>query len=95
MAEICLECWRKINGDKIKHRKYILSKDLDLCDECGEWKHVIIMSRNAYYRRKFRYIVLPLQTIYEIICSIIFFIVSLLTFPFRLLKEKLTKNKTD
>ena len=48
MAEFCLECWNKMNGTKHSKRKYVLSKDLDLCEGCGELKHVIIKKRFAF-----------------------------------------------
>ena len=45
MAEICLECWRKLNQEPEPRWKYVLSRKLDLCEECGEWKRVIVRER--------------------------------------------------
>ena len=45
MAEFCLECWNKINNNNHKENKYIMSVDLELCEECGEFKRVIIAER--------------------------------------------------
>lgn len=42
MAEFCLECWNKINETNDSKWRYILSWDLELCEECGEYKHVIV-----------------------------------------------------
>ena len=42
MAEICPECLKKINKDDNIKTKYIVSDYCDLCDECGEWKPVVI-----------------------------------------------------
>ena len=67
MAEICLECWNKENGSNDKAGKYIFSKELELCEECGEYKHTIVMYRSAYYRRKFRYILFPFEIIFRIL----------------------------
>ena len=50
MAEFCLDCWNRINKTKYDERKYVISKDLDLCEGCGERKHVIVMERNGYWR---------------------------------------------
>ena len=61
MAEFCLECWNKLNGTNDNERKYIISKDLDLCEECGEWKPVIVMERKKFYLRKFRYFIFCLE----------------------------------
>lgn len=41
MAEFCLECWEEINPDYEIPANYILSKELELCEGCGEWKHVL------------------------------------------------------
>jgi len=49
MAEFCLDCMNKILGTNDKPKEYILSWDLDLCEECGEWKRVVI-------RKKYRYV---------------------------------------
>ena len=51
MAEFCLDCWNKLNGSNDSERKYILSKELDLCEGCGEFKPIIIMERKLYYMR--------------------------------------------
>ena len=59
MAEFCLECWNKINGTNDSAGKYILSDDLELCEECGNYRRVIIVARSAYYMYKFRYILFP------------------------------------
>lgn len=45
MSEICLECWRKISDEREPGWKYILSREFDLCEECGEWKRVIVRER--------------------------------------------------
>ncbi len=67
MAEICLECWNKVNQSKDKPIKYILSKELELCEECGEYKQTIVMYRWAYYRRKFRYVLFPFEIVFRIL----------------------------
>lgn len=42
MSEIYLECCNEIMGTNDPPEKYVLSKDLDICEECGEMKHIII-----------------------------------------------------
>ena len=54
MAEFCLDCWNRINGTDDEEDKYILSEELDLCEGCGEWKHVVIAEHHFYYKWKFR-----------------------------------------
>lgn len=78
MAEFCLECWKRMNRIKDDKRKYILSKDLDLCEGCGEWKYVIIAENTYYYDYKTICLTLPFRMIFEIICLIW----RLLTLPF-------------
>lgn len=67
MAEFCLDCRNKINGTKDRERKYILSKNLDLFEGCGEWKSVIIMKRRACYMHKLRYFIIPIRIIQNVI----------------------------
>lgn len=45
MAEFCLECFNKVFETNEKESAYILSKDLDLCDYCGEFKRVVVRKR--------------------------------------------------
>lgn len=63
MAEFCLECWNRINETNDDEGKYILSKDLTLCEECGEWKNVIVAERKGYYWRKIKRLIFPLLSI--------------------------------
>lgn len=42
MAEYCVKCFSKIFNEKPKKGKYILSKEPDLCEGCGEWKQVVV-----------------------------------------------------
>ena len=45
MAEICLDCWNKLNGKKDSKWRYVISWDKDLCEECGQYKRVIVRAR--------------------------------------------------
>ena len=84
MAEFCLDCLNKmINKGEDNKEKFVLSKDLDLCEGCGQWKHVVIMERRAYYMHKFRYFILPFKILY--------FLWRLLILPYLIYKD--IKNK--
>ncbi len=48
MAEFCLACWNRINEMNANEKMYVLSKELDLCEGCGQWKPVIIRKRMQY-----------------------------------------------
>lgn len=41
MADYCFECWNKLNNGTCKRGEYVLSKEVDLCEGCGEYKRVI------------------------------------------------------
>lgn len=51
MAEFCLDCWNMINNTKYTERDWVLSRRLELCEGCGEYKQVIVRER----RLKFLY----------------------------------------
>ncbi len=42
MAEFCKECFIEVCGADLKKEKIITSKDLDFCENCGEWKPVVV-----------------------------------------------------
>lgn len=45
MSEICLDCLNKINKTKDSKWRYVLSWERDLCEECGEYKRVVVVER--------------------------------------------------
>lgn len=55
MAEFCLECWNKINESNDPSWKYILSDESEFCEECQQWKRVIVVARGSYYWCRIRY----------------------------------------
>lgn len=40
MAEFCLDCWNKLNGEDEPPENYIISQELELCEGCGELRRV-------------------------------------------------------
>lgn len=48
MAEFCLDCFNKVSGSAYSSRYFHLSKEPELCEECGEWKPVIICIKRRY-----------------------------------------------
>lgn len=64
MAEFCLDCWNRINETDDPSEKYHISKDLDLCEGCGEWKNVIVIEKMHYYHNWLRRILFPLRLIF-------------------------------
>lgn len=45
MSEICPDCLGKILGEDISPYRYIISRELDLCEECGKLSHVVVCER--------------------------------------------------
>lgn len=41
MAEFCLDCWNRLNKEKLTERDVILSREYDLCEGCGEFRRVV------------------------------------------------------
>lgn len=87
MAELCLDCLNEFTGRKEKKQKYILSKDLDLCDNCGEWKRIVVMTKRAYYERKFKFIFALLKAIHYVLLIAL----RLIIFPFWYFWNKIRK----
>jgi len=67
LAEFCLDCMNKLDGTCEDSKKYILSKELNLCEECGEYKHTVICERKYHYLHKFRFILIPCYIMWRII----------------------------
>ena len=40
MAEFCLDCMNKFYKEKLTEKDVVL--EMDLCEECGEWKPCIV-----------------------------------------------------
>lgn len=45
MAEFCLDCWNQINKTNDSKWRYVLSWEKDLCEECGQYKRVVVVER--------------------------------------------------
>ena len=94
MAEYCLKCWNELNGTNDNASKYIISKELDFCEGCQEWKNVIIVERKFYYLHKLRFIIFP----FKVICIVLFVLWRILIFPYLFYtyrKEKNNKTKNQ
>ena len=42
MAEFCLKCFQRYFNENAEKNELIISKDLDLCEGCADYKHVVI-----------------------------------------------------
>ena len=61
MAEFCLDCWNKINETHDSKWRYTFSWGKDLCEECGQYKRVIVVER--FWSRVQRALVEAIQNI--------------------------------
>ncbi len=48
MAEFCTECWKEMFAQD-QNKKFVVSKYLDLCEGCGEYKRVVIREKMAFF----------------------------------------------
>lgn len=91
MAEFCLNCWNRINETNDNEKEYIISKDLALCEGCGELKPVIIMKRKEFYIHIVRRLTFPIRAV----CMVLYVIWRLLILPYLIIKYYKSKNKNN
>ena len=48
MAEFCLDCWSSMMEIKPDAKKYVLTRQLEFCEGCGQYKHVIVRFKHRY-----------------------------------------------
>ena len=48
MAETCLDCFNKTFRTNHTEKEVVLSDCLDLCEDCGEWKRVVICEKSRH-----------------------------------------------
>ena len=48
-----MDCWNKINETHDSKWRYALSWDKDLCEECGQYKRVIVVERFGHGRKEY------------------------------------------
>ena len=54
MAEFCWECLNKISNTDFCENDVVLSCDLDFCEECAEFKRVVVRFERDKFWRRFR-----------------------------------------
>ena len=48
MAEFCYKCFKEILDADGEEKDVLISKELDLCEGCGETKPVVVRYKNFY-----------------------------------------------
>ena len=62
MSEICVDCFCKDSNGADNPKKFIISRYPELCEECGQYKRVIIRYKTRYILAdRFRELVENLQ----------------------------------
>lgn len=89
MAEFCLDCLNRMSGRNDDESYFVLSKDLELCEGCGQWKKIVITRRQVYYTYKFGFLIFIIQILR--VTTLFLWKVILLLYMF--LKKKLKRNK--
>lgn len=52
MAEFCKDCVKECVGLSDKElKRIVLSKDLDFCEGCGQWKPVVVKVRATFWEK--------------------------------------------
>ena len=48
MSEFCLDCYNKIMETRERKKKFVFSLCPELCEECGQYKRVIVRVKMRY-----------------------------------------------
>lgn len=54
MAEICLECYRKLLNKKLPQGEMLLTTESYFCGECGEFGRIVVIANDTYAPLLFR-----------------------------------------
>ena len=71
MIHFCLDCWNQAQGTHYDEWDYIISKEVDLCDECLQYKHVIVKRRFPYLRYMFPRHLLPIEWLCRFLIALV------------------------
>lgn len=48
MSEFCIDCWNQLMEKNDPPEKYVISRNLGLCEGCGEMKPVIVAIKKRH-----------------------------------------------
>lgn len=94
MALYCLDCVNKLSSRTYDAKELIFAKSLYICEGCGEYKTVVLMTKRCYRRRKlriFRIITLPMYILWRLL--ILPYLIIKNPPPF--IKKRQDNNKND
>ena len=49
MAEFCVDCWNEFCGTDLPACKFVLTREDELCEGCGEFKRTVIKEKNSCF----------------------------------------------
>ncbi len=53
MAEFCYECFNETFGTNFPKEKLKMSKELELCEGCAQYKHVVVKIGKSFFEEFF------------------------------------------
>lgn len=62
MAEFCVDCWNELNQTRADPEEYVLSWGVELCEGCGQLKHVVIRRRKSFLIMTILYLLRIIRT---------------------------------
>lgn len=68
VAEFCVKCYNEMFKLNTPEEEYILSDNPELCEGCGEMKHVVIMERKDVLFYRVHFIFYFIRGIYHSCC---------------------------
>ncbi len=57
MAEFCIDCLNKISNTHYKEKDFIMSENLEFCDECCDFKHIVITRKKSFKKHGFSFLI--------------------------------------
>lgn len=98
MAFYCLDCINHLCTRNYDSKQVIFAKSLYICEGCGEYKKVVLMTKQYYWRRKlwgfiriFRILTLPVYMLWRLLI-LPYLIVK---YPPPFIKKRQIGEKTD
>ena len=92
MAEICVDCFLKDFPNVDRNRLVIDNECLDLCENCGEYKHCVICIKPTF-KQRFSNFFYDLFTNHPIISFPIMLLLLPIFAPIRFVQSLIRKHK--
>lgn len=67
MAYFCAKCFEKVFKEKFVEKRFFISRNEAFCEECGEYKKVIVAEKKRVYIRTLKIIFSPIFVVFLIL----------------------------